>query len=575
MTDLDSLMNRADDLFGEDAPVHYFSSSAMAQHSGGFDMEAYLNKYGIGYKIKGNGSKTIYALDHCVFDQSHVDNDAAFFKNDDGRLGFHCFHNSCSGKGWKDARMAISGDKSLREFMPGYDPNRSSSSRSDGGSIEVESLDFAKSVTDAPKWPSLMDKPAFRGLAGRFVELACNNNEADPALVLMTYLCRFSVEVGVGPTPHLYVGDSKHYARIFVVGVGASSKARKGTSSKPCNRLFKYECSPFDSTIVAPARMSHGPLSSGEGIIYNVRDEVQEYKVDRKGNGQTVVTDPGVIDKRLYIQDEEFGGVLSVAKREGNSLSSIIRRMWDDGNLEPLTKNNRIRATDAHIGITTHITMPELHRRLDDSDSFNGFANRFLWTCSKRPRIVPFPSPMPKTELKKLQIELVNILQKVKEIERMGMTREARGLWADVYPALSRDHHGLVGAVINRAEAQVIRLSMIFALQDAQGAIDARHIESALAVWQYCEDSARFIFAGRGVNPDANKLFTLIKEKRKADASAVYKHFQGHITKPALERAVNELTSQGRIDVAQEATGGRPKTVFKVVESTTDLNLDF
>ena len=573
MTDLNSLMNRADDLFGEDAPVHYSSGGAMPQQSGGFDMAGYLNKYRIGYKIKGNGSKSIYALDHCVFNEGHIDNDAAFFKNDDGRLGYHCFHDSCQGQGWKDARMATSGDKSLREFMPGYDPNGSSSSRSDVGSIEAESLDFAKSVTDAPKWPSPMDKSAFRGLADRFVELACNNNEADPALVLMTYLCRLGVEVG--PTPHLYVGDSKHYPRIFVVGVGASSKARKGTSSKPCNRLFKFECSPFDATIVTPARMSHGPLSSGEGIIYNVRDEVQEYKVDRNGNGQTVVTDPGVIDKRLYIQDEEFGGVLSVAKREGNSLSSIIRRMWDDGDLEPLTKNNRIRATGAHVGITTHITMPELHRRLDDSDSFNGFANRFLWTCAKRPRIVPFPSPMPKDELEKLQIEFVNILQKVKEIERMGMTREARGLWADVYPSLSKDHHGLVGAVINRAEAQVIRLSMIYALQDAQGAIGASHIESALAVWRYCEDSARFIFAGRGVNPDANKLFAFVKENHTADASAVYKHFQGHITKPALERAVNELASQGRIDVTQESTGGRPKTVFKVVESSTDLNLEF
>jgi len=91
--------------------------------NGRFDVAAYLDHYGIGYKIKGNGSKTIYALDHCVFDPAHTNNDAAIFQFPDGKLGYKCHHDSCMGKGWQQARQAISGTDNLRDFMPGNESN--------------------------------------------------------------------------------------------------------------------------------------------------------------------------------------------------------------------------------------------------------------------------------------------------------------------------------------------------------------------------------------------------------------------------------------------------------------------
>jgi hypothetical protein len=66
------------------------------------------------------------------------------------------------------------------------------------------------------QWPEL-EKEALSGLAGRFVELASRNSEADPAAILLTFLARFGVEVG--SRVFLYVGDTKHYARIIVVVV--------------------------------------------------------------------------------------------------------------------------------------------------------------------------------------------------------------------------------------------------------------------------------------------------------------------------------------------------------------------
>ena len=224
------------------------------------------------------------------------------------------------------------------------------------------------------KWPEL-DERALFGFAGEFVRLATEKSEADPAAVLMTFITRFGVECDT--RPFLMVGDTRHYARVFSVIVGRSSKARKGTSGKPVNRLFDlasaiHKHPELSSIEYDTARISPGPLSSGEGIIFNVRDMMEEWNSKK---GELIVVDPGVADKRLYILDEEFGAALSCTKREGNTLSTILRGAWDTGSLEPLTKTSRIKATRAHIGICTHITLAELHKKLDETEAFNGFAN--------------------------------------------------------------------------------------------------------------------------------------------------------------------------------------------------------
>ncbi|MDY0280872.1 MAG: phage/plasmid primase, P4 family [Salinivirgaceae bacterium] len=81
------------------------------------NVEEYLKQNGVDVKEKkreGNCNK--YILHHCVFDESHTGKDAAIFEFDDGRMGYHCFHDSCSDKHWKDARQVISGTKHLHEL---------------------------------------------------------------------------------------------------------------------------------------------------------------------------------------------------------------------------------------------------------------------------------------------------------------------------------------------------------------------------------------------------------------------------------------------------------------------------
>lgn len=405
------------------------------------------------------------------------------------------------------------------------------------------------------EWPS-MTPLAFHGLAGDFVKLACANSEADPTAILITFLVRFGVEVGNAPT--LYVGDTKHKARLAAVIVGASSKARKGTSGKPVERLFK--------SIEGKARQSPGPFSSGEGIIYAVRDQVVKWDEKRQIE---VISDPGVIDKRLFVLDEEFAGVMAQTKREGNTLSMVIRNAWDNGNLDPLTKTNKTTATNAHVGWVSHVTANELHAKLADSEAFNGFANRILWVCARRSKIVPLPEPMNEFQLEEIRKRLVEKITLFRNLNfiKIEMGNEARKAWSEQYYAeLTKDNPGLVGCVINRAEAQVIRLALIYCLLDGMATIRIDHLEAALALWRYCEQSARYIFHGRQTDGNAEKILNALQQGP-LTGTELYRLFENNISKKKLEDCLSQLKASRQIEdeKVQVCGKGRNPTRWRIM----------
>jgi hypothetical protein len=398
---------------------------------------------------------------------------------------------------------------------------------SDAGEPRASENDHEPTILE---WPELQPD-AMRGFAGDFVRLATRKCEADPAAVLITFLSWFAVEAG--KEVFLRVGDTRHYPRIFACVVGDTSKARKGTSHGPVRRLFGGLSS--HTSLSSPGRYvgahcSPGPLSTGEGLIYAVRDPVQRLVCDKKTGETSLETiDPGVGDKRLFVCDEELGGALSCTRREGNTLSTVLRCTWDHGNLDPLTKTSKITATGAHIGIVGHITRAELRRKLEEAEAFNGFANRFLWVCARRHGLVPFPEPMPHEELKEMQRRLYSILMAGKDVGEMSLSLEARNYWTEIYPEVSEDRDGLAGAVINRGEAQMLRLSMIYALLDGSPTIEVDHMRSAKALWDYCRESAEYIFHGFEADPFATKILQQVLKNGEVEWRDLYPLFSNRL----------------------------------------------
>ncbi|MGB9500151.1 MAG: hypothetical protein ACKVE4_10490 [Dissulfuribacterales bacterium] len=405
------------------------------------------------------------------------------------------------------------------------------------------------------------DISKFSGIAKAFVELATKNSEADPAAVMFTFLARFGVEVG--RNPYFNIGDTRHHGRLAVVIVGESSRSRKGTSAKPVSRLLSFK-SFMSSNEYKKSHFSPGPFSSGEGIIWAVRDPIQGW--DKKTQRYEII-DPGVEDKRLFVLDEEFAGVLANTHREGNTLSMLIRSAWDNGKFDPLTKNNKISAKDAHVAWVSHITQYELLLKLPECEGFNGFANRILWVYSQRQKSVPLPEPMPSKELAELQCLLLIVLKKChKDEKEIVFTEQAKAAWvAEYYRKLtSRNGNGLLGVVLNRGEAQVRRLALLFTLLDGESSTSLKHLDQAMTAWQYCEDSACYIFKGQAQDNVARKISRALQDRRQLTGTEIRDLFSRNVKKDRIEKAIQELITSDTAEMVSEPTRGRPLNILKI-----------
>ena len=415
----------------------------------------------------------------------------------------------------------------------------------------------AATFRDTPpgeRWPDPPCTEAFHGLAGEVVDLIAPHSEADPAALLIQFLVAFGNAIGRGP--FFEVEGDRHATNLFTVMVGETAKARKGTSWSRIRRLFMLA----DEAWVT-SRVESG-LSSGEGLIWAVRDPAERQERVREGNEtryETVISDPGVDDKRLLVLEEEFASTLRVMGREGNTLSPVIRRAWDDGNLSSLVKNSPCRASGALISIIGHITAHELRQYLDRTEAGNGFANRFLFVCVRRSKLLPEGGRLSDSDLAPVARQIVQALACARRIQTVRRDDEAGVLWRTVYAELSEGRPGLLGAVISRAEAQTMRLAMLYALLDGSSSIAASHLQAALAVWEYCEASALCIFGGALGDPVAGRILGALRSTpeglRRTELSDL---FGRNKNQASIDGALSLLATMGVAKCVREESGGRP-----------------
>ena len=266
--------------------------------------------------------------------------------------------------------------------------------------------------------------------------------------------------------------------------------------------------------------------------------------------------------------DEEFASGLACTKREGNTLSMGIRCFWDSGDYSPLTKSNPVTVKGAHINIVTHITMQELAVCLAEVQAFNGFGNRFLWICARRSKLVALPSPMPENELAPIQRELWRIIAKAQKSGAIGMTSQCLDYWKSIYPDLSREHTGLVGNIINRAEAQTIRLALAYALLDGQDSINETHLRAALVMWKYAEESAFYIFGDKTADPLEVKILEALKNGP-LTATELSALLCRNIPKERLQPLLQQMEARQVITVHKQKGCGRPRQIIALINQTT------
>jgi hypothetical protein len=405
-------------------------------------------------------------------------------------------------------------------------------------------------LVEAPRNDGLtLSEKALHGLVGDVVRTIEPHTESDPVAILVQLLVNFGNQIG--RAPYYPVESTQHHTNLFAVLVGASSKARKGTAANRVRAVFQH----VDQTWTKN-RIKSG-LSSGEGLIDQVRDPVEKWNIK---DHVLEVIDAGVEDKRLLVIEGEFARILGVMERPGNILSSLIRNAWDGETLENLTVTSHRKATDPHISIVGHITQRELRGRLTGTDAANGFANRFLFFCVKRSKSLPFGGSLDPLDIGALGERVREAAEFAKTVGRVGMTPAARNLWAHIYEQLSAEQDGLLGAVTARAEAQTVRVATVYALMDRRMEIDVAHLEAALAVWEYSEASAVRIFGDSLGDPVADDILTALRQAGTAGMTrtSVRDLFGRNQGSDRIGMALAKLASKGLAIMENRKTGGRP-----------------
>jgi hypothetical protein len=404
--------------------------------------------------------------------------------------------------------------------------------------------DARSRVAARSTWPEPLSEAALYGLPGEIVRAIEPETEADNAAILLQTLVMFGAIGGRGP--HIRVEGDEHHGNLFVLLAGETSKARKGTSWGRVREMFGR---------VNERVQEQSGLSSGEGLKFAVRDAQGD--------------DAGVSDKRLLVLESEFAQVLRQSGRAGNTLSATLRCAWDSGRLATLTRKDPVVATGAHVCVVGHITVDELRAELTATDSANGFANRFVFMCVRRSKSLPLGGArIPDGTLRNFGERIERAVRAARKTQCVTMTDSAEQTWKRVYPTLSEGYSGLFGAVTGRAEAQCLRMALLYALMDESSVVDRTHLLAAIAIWERAEASARHIFGSALGDPLADEILRALRVAGEASMTrtAIRDLLRRHGRAERIDAALELLARRGLARRCErDATGGRPAEVWKAI----------
>jgi hypothetical protein len=357
---------------------------------------------------------------------------------------------------------------------------------------------------------------ALYGLAGEVVRALAPHTEAQPEAIVLQLLAAFGNVIG--PGPHCMVGATRHTLNLFLVLVGESSKARKGTSWNQIARLFTEVDPIWAENRVISARLTERGLIAMMG-----RQEG---------------------DRRLLVLAEELASVLHTMGRSRSQLSPLLRCAWDSGTLRMLDRDRLLQASGGHLSLIGHITPRELAASLDRTEAHNGFANRCLWVAAQRIQCLPDGGNVDPQQLSAIASGLRRAVEWAQGQTEVPFRRDpaASELWNDYYATLSQNRPGLHGTATGRAEAQVLRLSALYAALDCSSLIRLPHLEAALTLWDYCSYSATSLF-GDSVADRIREALQVAPEGLTREQ--IRKLFNGHVSSAFIGQALEKLSSLG------------------------------
>ncbi len=401
-------------------------------------------------------------------------------------------------------------------------------------------------IPEDREWPEPPDEAAFSGIFGDIVRAVEPHTEADRVALLGHALVYFGAEIG--REPRVMVGATAHRGNLFVAFTGPTATGRKGTAKAEIEHVFREAGATVLDRVVSG-------LQSGEAIVHLIRD----------ARGK----DEGVSDKRLPLFEAELGRFFKVGARDGSTATDVARELWDSPRvLQTASKHFGERATEPHGCLFGHITDAEFVARLSTGDIANGTANRFICLSVRRSKCLPEGGRLPQAALRSLAERLRESLDLARTVGEVVRSPEARAAWEAVYPVLTEERPGLVGALLARGAPQVCRLSLLYALGSGAARIEREHLESALALWSYAERSVRRIFGDLIGDPVADSLIRALRVAGAAGLvrSELWEVLGRNGSAARMDAALDTLRRLRLARARTERTGGRPAIRYFAAE---------
>lgn len=330
-----------------------------------FDLEEWLNKYGLRYR-KGNYADGVkYILDCCPFDSNHKGKDACIFQSRTGAIGFHCFHNSCADKTWKDVRLL-------------YEPD----------AYEKRQQEYEKKIYARPNRKQEVKK----------IEVA----DGKPVFYTATDILNLPreeesfVKTGINLIDKKMRGWKKGYVSV-ISGLRASGKS--GVISEVCLDCVDHEnrVGVFSGELAPKNFMRWMNLqAAGKGYVeptqfdgyYNVRHEYQKKIADWLG-------------RNFFLYNNEYGNNFSAIMEEFEkkvendkldllildnlmafNISNLGENKWDAQTEFVLSLQRLAKRKNIHIAFVAHPRKAMGFLRLDDisgtGDLGNAVDNAFI-----------------------------------------------------------------------------------------------------------------------------------------------------------------------------------------------------
>ena len=398
-------------------------------------------------------------------------------------------------------------------------------------------------VPEAQAPPRAQQVPAvhsavYLGLAGEYVMTIAEDTESDPLAVLSQVLawagCR------VGRQVWIRHGSAIHYPAIWPLIVGQTSTGRKGSSEQ--------------DSLTALSALSEQPrrrsgLTSGEGVIDALTQQVES----EDGGG-------------LLVTESEWESVTARTRREGNTLSPVLRDAYDFKPLATMNASGNARSVEGYLlTVVGHITPGAFRQGMGGHEVSGGFLNRFLPLLVHRPRTVSWPEE-PSEEAQAL---LMGIATADFGSGQYQLSLDAKRFYMDWYEAYNfavEAESERVAMGVARAVPNVLRSSLIYALldQSSGNVIESRHVQAAVALVEYSCQTVRVLLAPGSVGLD-KKILTALKGTGDMTRDQLRSHFHGHQSAQALDGALEALMGAGLVVQEKVSTSGRSATRYRAV----------